>query len=153
MTTAGFDLSDASGPSSAGRRRAVEPLRIIVADDDRDTVQMLGAILQDEGHHVHGVYTGKAVLPAVRIFCPDVVIVDVNIPGLSGYAVAQAIRHAFIDVRMPLLIAISGFWTETPDRLVGEQMGFEHHLTKPADPKEVLALLEGAPRRRNPGQQ
>lgn len=152
MTTAGFDFS-ASGPSLVARRRPPRPLRIIVADDDRDTVQMLGAILQDEGHRVHGVYTGKAVLPAVRIFCPDAVIVDVNIPGLSGYAVAQAIRHAFIDQRMPLLIAISGVWTETPDRLVAEQMGFEHHLTKPADPKEVLALLEGFPRRRNPTQQ
>lgn len=153
MATAAFDLNGAPGSVLARRPRPTQPLRIIVADDDRDTVQMLGMILQDEGHRVHGVYTGKAVLPAVRIFCPDVVIVDVNIPGLSGYAVAQAVRHAFIDLRTPLLISISGVWTETPDRLVGQQMGFQHHLTKPADPKEIIALLEDAPRRRNPTQQ
>jgi DNA-binding response OmpR family regulator len=119
-----------------------QPLHILVADDERDTVQTLGAILRNEGHVVFGVYSGKEVLPAVRLFRPEALIIDVAIPGLSGYAIAQAVRHAFTDLHRPLIIAISGVWNETPDRLIGRQVGFDHHLTKPADPRELLRLLE-----------
>lgn len=140
-------MQSAAHPSGSPKRSARAPgaaraLRIIVVDDDRDTVQMLSAILRDEGHIVHGAYSGRDVLPAVCLLRPDAVIVDVAIPGLSGYAVAQAIRHGFTDMRRPLVIAISGVWTETPDKLVGMQVGFDHHLLKPADPGEVLRLLE-----------
>lgn len=123
-------------------RKDVPPMRILVADDERDTVDMLMAILRDEGHIVHGVYSGKEVLPAALLFRPDALIVDIAIPGLSGYAVAQAIRHAFIEARRPLMIAISGFWKETPDRLVAEQVGFDHHVLKPCDSRHLLGLLK-----------
>jgi DNA-binding response OmpR family regulator len=68
-------------------------------------------------------------------------IIDIAIPGMSGYALAQAIRHSFPDVRRPLLIAISGQWKEAPDRMIAAQMGFDHHLAKPCGPDEVLKLL------------
>jgi CheY-like chemotaxis protein len=103
---------------------------------------MLMFILKDEGHVVHGVYTGKDVLPAARLFRPDAVIVDISIPGMSGYAVAQAIRASFTDIRRPLLIAITGNWMEAPDRMVAQQVGFDHHLGKPYDSAHVLRLLE-----------
>jgi CheY-like chemotaxis protein len=119
----------------------VAPMRVLVADDERDTVSMLMAILRDEGHIVHGVFSGKDVLPAALLFRPDVLIVDIAIPGLSGYAVAQAVRHAYIEARRPLMIAISGFWKESPDRLVAEQVGFDHHLLKPCDSGHLLGLL------------
>lgn len=124
------------------RRQPGRALRVIVADDDRDTVQTLAALLEGEGHVVHRVYTGKDVLPAVRIVRPDAVILDVAIPLMSGYAVAQAIRESFSDVRRPLLIAISGVWKDFPDRRVAEQVGFDHYLVKPADPAAVLTLLQ-----------
>ena len=116
-------------------------LRVLVADDDRDCVDMLAFILRDEGHVVHGVYTGKDVLPAVRGFRPDVMLVDISIPGMSGYAVAQAVRNSFVELRRPLMIALSGVWKERPDLMVAQQVGFDHHLAKPYDPKEVLRLL------------
>ena len=116
-------------------------LRVLVADDDRDCVDMLAFILRDEGHVVHGVYTGKDVLPAVRVFRPDVMLVDISIPGMSGYAVAQAVRNSFVELRRPLMIALSGVWKERPDLMVARQVGFDHHLAKPYDPKEVLRLL------------
>lgn len=141
----GLDAKVAAGRSDAPARNRA--LRILLADDDRDTVQMLAAILGDEGHLVHGVYTGRDVLPATRIFRPDAMILDLNIPGLSGYAVAQTVRYAFTDLRRPLVIAISGVWTEMPDKQVGQQVGFDHHLAKPADPHEVLDLLEPLCRR------
>jgi len=127
--------------SSLERRRTRTSLRILVADDERDTVDALSFILRDEGHVVHTVYSGKDVLPAVSLNRPDVVIVDIGLPGMSGYAIAQAIRNSFTDLRRPLLIAITGLWKETPDRLVADRVGFDHHLVKPCKPSEVLGLL------------
>jgi len=123
------------------RRRNERPLRILVADDDRDTLEALMVILRDAGHVVHGVYTGTDVLPAIPIFRPDAVIVDIAIPGMSGYAVAQAIRYSFTDIRRPLMIAVSGFWKEGTDKMVAQQVGFDHYLVKPCDPAEIVRLV------------
>ncbi len=103
-------------------------LRVLVVDDDRDTVNMLAALLRTEGHIVHGVHTGKEVLPAARLFRPDAIILDISVPGMSGYAAAQEVRHSFTEARRPLLIAISGMWPEAADRRVAQQVGFDHHL-------------------------
>jgi DNA-binding response OmpR family regulator len=127
--------------ASTERRRPAQALRVIVADDDRDTADTLAKFLEGEGHVVHRIYSGKEVLPTVRIVRPDAVILDVALPAMSGYALAQAIRESFTDVRRPLLIAISGVWKDFPDRRVAEQVGFDHYLVKPADPAAVLALL------------
>ena len=72
----------------AERRRFDRALRVLIADDDHDTVELLALILRQEGHVVHTVLTGKDVLPAVRIFRPDAIVLDVAIPEMSGYAVA-----------------------------------------------------------------
>jgi DNA-binding response OmpR family regulator len=127
--------------SAAERRHPGRGLRILVADDDHDTVDTLAAVLETEGHVVQKVYSGADVLPAVRVGRPDAVILDVSVPGISGYALAQAIRHSFTDIRRPLMIAISGVWKQPPDRLIAEQVGFDHYLVKPCDPREVLELL------------
>jgi DNA-binding response OmpR family regulator len=130
-----------SRAATTERRLSTAPPRILVADDDRDTVDMLTMILRDEGYVVHPVYAGKDVLVSARLVRPDAVVMDIALPGLSGYAIANALRHSFTDLRRPLLIAISGVWHETPDRLVGQQVGFDHHLAKPCDPAELLRLL------------
>jgi CheY-like chemotaxis protein len=124
------------------RRQTARPLRVLIADDDHDTVATLRAILEREGHLVHGVYSGRDVLPAARIFRPDAIVLDVAIPEMSGYAVAQALRQSFTDQRLPLLIAISGVWREHSDRQIAQQVGFDHYLEKPAESAELLALLE-----------
>jgi CheY-like chemotaxis protein len=123
------------------RRHTDRALRVLLADDDADTVQTLTALLELEGHVVRAVHSGDDVLPAVPTFRPDAIILDISIPGLSGYAVAQAVRHSFIDMRRPLMIAISGMWKQAGDRLVAQQVGFDHYLVKPCDPRDVLQLL------------
>lgn len=130
------------GQSSKEPRDTHRALRVLVADDDADMVQTLTALLELEGHVVRAVHTGADVLPAVPSFRPDAIILDISIPGLSGYAVAQAVRHSFTDMRRPLMIAISGMWKQAGDRLVAQQVGFDHYLVKPCDPREVVQLLD-----------
>jgi CheY-like chemotaxis protein len=123
------------------RRQSGRPLRILVADDEPDTVLTLSLILQNEGHIVQGVFSGADAVLVARQFRPDAVILDISVPGLSGYAVAQAIRHSFTDMRRPLMIAISGVWKDPPDRQLAHKVGFDHYLIKPCSPSELLGLL------------
>src|SRR4051812_47930527 len=114
-------MEPASNPSrqSANERRAGgRALRLVVADDERDIVDTLAAILRDAGHEVYGVYSGADVLPTVRFVRPDAVIMDIALPAMSGYAIAQELRHTFTDLRRPLLIGMSGKWKERSDQLI-----------------------------------
>ena len=115
-------------------------LRIVIADDDRDTTVTLGTILAEEGHEVHTVLRGDEILALCRLLRPDVVIADVDMQGMSGYAVARELRERH-GTLAPLLIAVSGKWTNTSDRLLGHAVGFDHYLLKPADPHELLVIL------------
>jgi DNA-binding response OmpR family regulator len=127
-----------SDTQSGGKRL---PLRVLIADDDRDTAMTLAMVLRDEGHEVHTTLRGDEVLDSCRLLRPDVVIVDINMPGMSGYAIARELRERH-GALAPLLIAISGVWTKTSDRLVGTAVGFDHYLLKPCEPRDVLRLLE-----------
>jgi CheY-like chemotaxis protein len=133
----------ASDPSHSGER-----LRILVVDDDVDTVNTLAFILRDEGYVVQLAYTGSEALAATRMFRPDLIIHDIAVPGLSGYAVAQSIKYGFTDLRRPFMIAISGMWKQMPDRKVAEQTGFDAYLTKPCDTASLLRLVDGFRRSR-----
>lgn len=124
-----------------GTRTKHLPLRILIADDDRDTAMTLAMVLRDEGHEVHTTLRGDEVLDTCRLLRPDVVIVDINMPGMSGYAIARELRERH-GALAPLLIAISGVWTRTSDRLVGTAVGFDHYLLKPCEPRDVLRLIE-----------
>jgi len=135
-------------PAASERRRHGEQLRILVVDDDADTVNTLAFILRDEGHFVQSASTGSEALTATRLCRPDVVIHDISVPGMSGYAVAQSIRYGFTDMRRPFMIAISGVWKQLPDRRLAEQTGFDAYLTKPFDTAELLRLLDGFRRSR-----
>ena len=117
------------------------PLRILVADDERDTAMTLAAILREEGHEVQTALRGDEALELCRLFRPEVVIADINLPGESGYAIARELHERHGELA-PLLVAISGKWTKTSDRLLGKAVGFDHYLLKPCDPKELLPLLE-----------
>lgn len=90
-------------PRQEGEPRKVpRPLRILVADDDRDTVLSLMLLLREEGHDVQGVHSGRQAISRVIDFDPDVVIVDINMPERSGWEVARTIRARGED--RPMLI-------------------------------------------------
>jgi CheY-like chemotaxis protein len=122
-------------------------LRIVVADDDKDTVNTLKVILEDEGHTVRPVYSSTEVMAAVRNFEPDAIILDISMPGESGYSLAKQVRTWFNTYR-PLLIAITGIYMNPTDALISQAIGFDHHLTKPCNIDELLAVLEPRTRTR-----
>jgi CheY-like chemotaxis protein len=113
--------------------------RILVADDDKDTVLSLTALLREEGYEVRGVHRGSDVLQAVFNFAPDVVLLDIGMPLMSGYDVARTLRERYGSAR-PALIAVTGRAGES-DRLQALAAGFEHHVAKPYEPRALLALL------------
>lgn len=116
-------------------------LNVLIADDERDTIETLEFVLADEGHTVQKVYRGDVVLEAVRRYKPDVCIIDIEMPGKSGYAVAQELSIR-LGERCPMLIAISGVWTRKSEQLLAESVGFLRFFTKPADPQELVAYLD-----------
>ena len=129
-----------SASDSAGVERAPRSLRVLIADDDRDSVLTLMMLLRHEGHEVRGVYTGNQAIASIRGFEPDAVLLDIALPELSGWEVARAIRNR--QGRQPLLIGISGEYKNGSDRILSEILGFDHYLVKPYAPADLLALLE-----------
>ena len=117
-----------------------QSLRVLIADDDRDNATTLATVLAAEGHEVVSALRGDEALELSRLFRPDVLITDVNMPGVSGYALARELRQRHGNL-CPLLIGMSGVWTQTSDRLLGEAAGFDHYLIKPYDVKQLLGLL------------
>ena len=113
--------------------------RILVADDDTDAVLSLTALLRDEGYEVRGVHRGGEVLQAIFQFAPDVVLLDISMPQMTGYEVARALRERFGSAR-PALIAVTGH-TATSDRRQALAAGFEYHVGKPYEPRALLRLI------------
>jgi DNA-binding response OmpR family regulator len=115
------------------------PLRILLADDDRDATHSLATLLRLEGYAVRHVYDGDAALDAVREFEPDIVLVDIGMPKRSGYDVARHIRERY-GKDGPVLVALTG-WKQASDRILATLAGFDHHVAKPYDPGQLLALI------------
>ena len=115
--------------------------RIVVADDNEDSAESFAMLLSFSGHEVRIVHDGASALDVVRDFRPDVAFLDIGMPGLTGYEVAQAVR-AEPWGREIKLIAVTG-WGQPDDRLRARTAGFDRHLIKPIDPAEVDRLLDG----------
>jgi DNA-binding response OmpR family regulator len=124
-----------AAPSSVPRS-----LRVLIAEDDRDTALTLMMILRDEGHEARAVHSGRSVMAAVLELDPDAVILDLHLPDISGWQIASTIRSR--RARPPLLIAITGYYTKGADRILSQLTGFDHYVVKPCEPRELLKLLE-----------
>jgi DNA-binding response OmpR family regulator len=122
------------------RARAKAPLRILLADDDQDTLTTLEAILKEEGHDVRTLKDGGSVRELVRGFDPDVCILDIEMPGKDGFILARELRDIRVEER-PMLVAISGVWIRPSDRFLAIMVGFDHFFQKPADPASLIQVL------------
>jgi DNA-binding response OmpR family regulator len=114
--------------------------RILVVDDNADAADSLAMLLQVRGDEVRVAYDGEEALAAELDFRPEVVLLDIGMPKLSGYEVARRIR----DARGPgvLIIAITG-WGQDEDRQRAHEAGFDHHFTKPVDYAALLEVIDG----------
>ena len=116
-------------------------LRVLVADDNRDVVLTLSMLLREEGHEVRGAYNGLNAVTAARTLRFDAVILDIEMPELSGYAIARELRAHYHGTRCPLLVALTGKWNKTSEKLLSHAVGFDHHFEKPCNPNALLSLL------------
>ena len=123
-----------------GNSHAARAPRVLIADDNKDTVLTLENILGDEGYAVRGLPDGSDVLRLLRDFDPDICILDIEMPGENGFALARQLR-SLRDGERPMLIAISGVWIRPSDRMLAIMVGFDHFFQKPAEPGELLKVL------------
>jgi CheY-like chemotaxis protein/anti-sigma regulatory factor (Ser/Thr protein kinase) len=115
--------------------------RILVVDDNRDALEMLGALLRDAGHEVHDAADGPGALQRLDEFVPDLALLDIGLPGMDGYELASRLRA---DPRCAAtrLVALTGYGRQ-PDRERALAARFDEHLVKPVAADKLLDVIEG----------
>jgi len=139
-----------AGPDSPGsplRRTPEQPCaspsrRVLVVDDSISTAQSMSALLQLEGHDARVAYDGPKALETAAAFHPEVVLLDIGMPGMNGYQVAKQLRQ-MPGLEQTLLVAITGYGQEEDSRR-SREAGFQHHLVKPVGLRAVEELLVSA---------
>jgi two-component system CheB/CheR fusion protein len=140
----------ASGPAQAARAAEEAPVRrrrVLLIEDNADTAASLGEALRLMGHDTRAADRGLAGLELARTFQPEVVICDLGLPGMNGYAVAAAFRADEALREIPL-IALSGY-ARPEDRQRALAAGFDHHVAKPPAMEQLGGLIAGASRARS----
>jgi CheY-like chemotaxis protein/two-component sensor histidine kinase len=138
----------AAGPPPAATPPGVEPTvsrRVLVVDDNSDGAESLALLLKLNGHEVHIAHDGPEALTSVQRLQPDVVLLDIGLPGLNGYEVCRRIRAERWG-RDITLIAVTG-WGQDEDRRRSREAGFDTHLVKPVEHRRLLQLLASLPAR------
>ena len=116
-------------------QRPRKTLRILVVDDDPDSAATMAAVLQTVGHDVQMVTDGTQAAEVAWEFHPDVVLLDLRMPGIDGYEVARRIRD---QGDQTLVVAVTGF---TRDDRLFQDAGFDHYMTKPIDLDDLSKWL------------
>ncbi len=133
-TSQGMPSSDTLGAAVEGSRR------ILIADDNEDGAISLGMLIETSGHEVLIAHNGVDALALAATHRPHLIILDIGMPGMDGYQVAQQIRREAWGANITL-IALTG-WGQDDDKRRALRAGFDHHLTKPVDPVVLDALLK-----------
>jgi CheY-like chemotaxis protein len=122
-------------------------LRLLIVDDNRDSAESLGMMLQLFGHEVQLEYDGPAALRAANRFQPDAVFLDIGLPGMNGFDVCRQLRAG--DQAEELVVIAQTGWGDPAQRARSQEAGFDHHLVKPVDVATLKSLLSDiAPRPR-----
>jgi CheY-like chemotaxis protein len=136
--------SEVSRVADAERNVRARALRVLVVEDDADTVRSLMLLLRSEGHEAAGVGSAKAMWEAIHSWEPDAVLLDISLPDASGYQVARELRRRFgEEAEKPLLVAVTA-WNKGSDKVLAQIAGFDYHLGKPYNPQQLLAILASA---------
>ena len=137
------DMSEEKGPTTGAQRSegAVPRMRILVVDDNVDSAESLAVLLRLVGHEARTVFDGRQVLVAAEAYRPELVLLDIGLPGIDGYELARRLRLE-PWAGQTKLVALTGYATEE-DRRKAEAAGFDHHLVKPVEFETLCRLLEG----------
>jgi signal transduction histidine kinase/CheY-like chemotaxis protein len=119
--------------------------RVLVIDDNQDVALTLAALVRHSGHDVQTAHDGPAALDLARSYRPDLVLIDIGLPGMDGYEVARRLR-ADVGLAEAMLAALTGYGQEE-DRRRSEESGFDQHLIKPIRTETLVKLLASASRR------
>src|SRR6185369_2065831 len=131
---------DSQAAESEKTRAPAQQCRVLVVDDNVDAAEVMAVLLRHFGHEVMVVHDGVGVLDVVRAFLPQVVLLDIGLPGLHGYEVARLIRREFRREQLPL-VALTGYGQEVDRRRSGEA-GFDQHLVKPVEAEVIRKLID-----------
>ena len=115
-------------------------MKVLVVDDNRDAADSLALLLRMKGHAATAAYGGREAVAAADADKPDVVLLDIGMPQMSGYDVVRELRHHSRAPR-PRIYALTAF-TQVSDRVAAKQAGFDGHLSKPVDLDALLDLLK-----------
>ena len=115
------------------------PRRILIADDNRDGAETLKIYMQMQGHEAHLAYTGAEALAVAAAVQPEIGVIDIGLPDMTGYEIAERIRHEAWGDKVTL-IALTG-WGQDADKRRAIAAGFDHHCTKPIDPGDLERLF------------
>ena len=126
-------------PFSDPVRPTARSCRVLAVDDSVDAVEFMAKLLRLSGHEVEIAYDGPGALKAAVTMRPDVVLLDIGLPGLTGYEVARQMRQE-PALKNTVLVALTGYGRES-DRQRSKNAGFDHHLVKPAGVREVEEIL------------
>jgi two-component system CheB/CheR fusion protein len=138
------DAADVAGDAVT----ATPASRVLVVEDNRDAAESLVMILEMLGHPVHVVYDGAAALDAARRYAPDLMLVDIGLPGIDGYEVARRVRRDPALARC-ILVALTGYG-RNEDKRQARAAGFDRHVVKPVDLTALRALLQEIDERPSP---
>src|SRR5262245_20669189 len=132
---------DAPGHSATSTTTSLDPARrVLIVDDNQDAADSLAMLLRMEGHVTATVYAGEEALQRMTAFSPEVVLLDIGLPELNGYEVAQRMRKMAPSVR---LIAVSGYG-QAEDKQRSSEAGFFAHLVKPVGVPDLRRVLATA---------
>jgi DNA-binding response OmpR family regulator len=130
------DVKRTSVPAIKPEKRG---LRILIVDDNHDSAMSLAMLLSITGHETRTAHDGESALSTAESFLPDVVLLDIGLPKLNGYEVAQRIREQAWGKSM-FLIAVTG-WGQEEDRQRSAEVGLDVHMVKPVEPAALEKLL------------
>jgi PAS domain S-box-containing protein len=131
----------ASGGGDGSRKAETSKYRILVVDDNRDSAESLGMMLELMGHEVRTAFDGRRATELAEGFMPQVVLLDIGLPNLNGYEVCRWIRGRSWG-QSAVLIAVTG-WSQEDDKRRSKEAGFNFHLVKPLEPENLERLLAG----------
>jgi len=133
------DLQEPPAPRPTPQATPMSRLRVLVIDDNRDAADSCGALLELSGHEVQTAYSAHDGYLLAEAFRPDVLLLDIGLPDVDGYALARRIRAMYWG-RDLTLVALTG-WGQEADKRRAREAGFDHHLTKPVTFQQLDALL------------